>query len=102
MNLLPMNEPMTARLLASTLTTFSPFGKSRNQEFAISNISPDSITFLKQNGKEQTARRKEIEFVAENWNACKSGDVTRRELQKKSFNTSYIFGVLHFIENELK
>jgi hypothetical protein len=101
MTLLVMQDRLTSELLNARLVTFSPFGHSRSLPFTIADISKEAITFRKQNGKEQTARRSEIEFVCQNWQKAKEGSITRRELQKKSFNTSYLFGLFHFIESHL-
>ncbi len=102
MTLLAMNDSMTSKLLHAKLATYSPNGRGQDLPFSISDITDSSITFRKQNGKEQTARRQEIDFVSEHWESYKNGKISRKELQKKSFNTSYLFSVLHFLENELK
>src|SRR5882757_6679512 len=101
MKLHHLTEAMTAKVLDSTLTTYSPSGRARNLEFTVAHISKEGITFRKQNGKEQTARENEIAFVCENWERVKSGEVKRAELARKSFNTSYLFGLFHFIEREM-
>jgi hypothetical protein len=99
MSLLNLDELKLSQLRGAVLNTYSPTGRARNLEFTIADVAEEGITFRKQNGKEQTARRKEVLYIRDNWEACKAGEISRQELAKKSFNTSYLFAVFHCIDN---
>ena len=89
------------KLTGRTLHTHNPVGRSRNVPFEIVAITEKGITFLKQNGKRQSASSDEVRFVADHWIAYKEGRIERSFLAKRSFNTSYLFAVLRFLEEEI-
>jgi len=99
MTILNLNDSQLGQLREAILATYSPTGRAHNYEFTIAAIDEKGITFRKQNGREQTARWKEVAFIRDNWESCKTGETSRRELAEKSFNTSYLFAVFHFIDS---
>jgi hypothetical protein len=50
-------------------------------------------------GIRRNISRTEVDKLAAQWEAYKDGKTTRQALGKISFNTSYIFGLLHFAES---
>ena len=98
MDLFRLDPILKAALQNARLTTYSPYGRGRNVPYTISCLTDARITFLIQNGNEQTARRTEVDFVANQWEQIKKGEVRRKALLNKSRNTSYLFGILHFID----
>ena len=99
MDLFRLDPILKAALQNAQLTTYSPYGRGRNVPYTISCLTDARITFQIQNGNEQTARRTEVDIVANQWKQIKTREV-RRELQSKSRNTSYLFGVLRFIDKD--
>jgi hypothetical protein len=70
------------------------------RKFSLGGVTQQAIEVVAMTtGIRRSISRAEIDKLAAQWDAYKSGKVTRQTLGKISFNTSYIFGLLHLAED---
>lgn len=93
-------ELLNKQLQGKVFNTWSPTGKAQNLEFTVISVDNEKIVFQRKEFDKRPLYRAAAEHFFENWDSYKQRNISRKELGRNNFNTSYLSGIINKLEDK--